>query len=1029
MKRRSKRPPERRPIRAAGVILAFLAILFVGVRLLTAWLLRDEVNGDLAIVQMMVRDMTTGGPIPAFFYGQAYMGSLEPVLNALFHLLCGRTNFGTELGTAFFFVLMAWSVTRMARRAGGDWAAVAALALCVVGPMPFAHYAVSPRGGYGVLLFTTAGLLDIGAELICEERRGNRRRTWAAAAVGLLAGIGFWCNQLVFPAVAAVALGVALLAPRLLVRSRFWLASVLGFAAGSAPFWVWNARNGWESFQMAGSLVPDPVIALHNLRLLAVERLPALFGLHAPFSRLAVPAVLAAFFLPCMLSLRVFAPLPRRIHPDERPQPSGAKVQLALAFAFLSIFLACFAFSNFAIFPTPRYLLPVIPVFAVLVGVACASTRFRSANLLAVLVLLLLCAGQVRQFGDLAARGRESARRAAGYQDAADYLAWRGTDVAYCAFRHNSLNLYGGGAVAFTDSDLERIPAFRRRAELADAPAVVDDFLGIGRWVLASGGSACVTNVGGLRIATEIRPPSCAVEEVALEPRSVSADGVPDTAALLDRNYVTAWELDGDSGAIDITLPAPRPVCGVRMLVSGFDAKARIRVWGRSGPDAPFRHLSPVIPNVACRWSGPRLYPEPENPILEARFPAAQVDAVRIGLRAPVTDGALRKIRELQLLAPAAEGASPATAADWHEAVDALIDRLRRQGVNRLYASRWIANAVSEKSRGAIWTNHGPDLHPKPTGAPRPRTRPVPVVLDGSTALLVSPAGVPAMRTALGKCWIKMREVRAGALGVLFITESIQIFPWGRDEALGFLFDPDCPTFLPSAEWEERVIETPPNDLNWTQDYPPTIPYLRDALEYKLTDSRAAELRQMLDLLAEPTLGGEARFADLHVWRGARLLDPGARAFPGGGVRLRHYWSSPRRMLPDGRLRAFVHFIGPDGYRFQDDFALDIPPEGPDTTGGEDMVRLSILPDSVLKGTVPYSRYPINADVLWHVDRRIAIPKDAPTGLYEMRVGLYDAVYPSRILSVETRLPHRRKTVIVNPVFAITSKDSKDATP
>ena len=46
-----------------------------------------------------------------------------------------------------------------------------------------------------------------------------------------------------------------------------------------------------------------------------------------------------------------------------------------------------------------------------------------------------------------------------------------------------------------------------------------------------------------------------------------------------------------------------------------------------------------------------------------------------------------------------------------------------------------------------------------------------------------------------------------------------------------------------------------------------------------------------------------------------------------------------------------------------------------------------------------------------------------------MRVGLYDAVFSSKRLPVDTRLPHRRKAVIVNPVFAITSKDSKDAPP
>ena len=1029
MRRRRERPSERRPLRASAIVLALLAALFAVARLLTAWFLRDEVNGDLAIVQMMVRDMTSGGAIPAFFYGQAYMGSLEPVVNAAFHLLFGRTNFGTELGTAFFAALMAVAVVRMARRAGGEWAAVAALAFCVVGPMPFAHYAVSPRGGYGVLLFTTAGLLDLGAQLICEERHGNRCRTWVAAAAGLLAGLGFWCDQLVFPAAAAVAVCVLLLAPALLVRVRFWLAAALGFAAGSAPFWIWNARNGWESFKMAGSLVADSSVAARNLHLLATERLPMLLGVNPPYaSRPLASAVLAAFLLLALLALRVFAPLPRRIHPDERPQPVGAKVQIALCLVFLAVFLGCFLGSHFAVFQTPRYLLPVLPVFAVLAGVACSSTRFRSANLLAAALLLLLVGWQIRQLPNLAARGRRDADRTAGYRKAAAYLAGKGTDVAYCAFRHNSLNLVGGGSIAFTDSGLERVPAFRRRAETADTPVVVDDFLGVARWAVTSGGSACVTNIGGLRLATDIRPPPAAVEEVTLEPRSVSANGVPDVAALLDRNYVTAWELDGDSGELEITLPEPIPVCGVRMLVSGFDAKARIRVWGRSGPDAPFRHLSPVVPNVACRWSGPRFYPDSRNPILEARFPASSVDAVRIVLRAPVTDGALRPVRELQILTPAADAApAPAAPADWHRAVDALIGLLRRQGVSRLYASRWIADAVSEKTKGAIWTNHDPDLHPKATGAPLPRIRPKPLDIDGFTALLVSPSGISSMRMALKRSWIKMREVHAGPLGMLFIPESIQVFPvgFGTDWGLGFLFDPDCTTFFPSAEWEELVVENPQTGVTWTQDYPPTVPQLRYWLNESLTDGKTVALQQALDLLTRPTLGGEARFADLHAWRGARILNDRAPACPGGAVRLRHYWSSPRRALPDGRLyRVFVHFIGPDGCRFQDDFALDIPPEGPDTTGLESRARTS-FPVRLDK----HGYYSDDAEILWHVDRRVVLPGDAPPGLYEMRVGLYDAVYFSRRLPLVTRLPHRRKAVIVNPVFALGTENEQEALP
>ncbi len=1032
MRRRREQLSKSRPLRTAGVVLALVALLFVAMRLFTAWLLRSEVNGDLAIVQMMVRDMAAGGPIPAFFYGQPYMGSLEPIANAAFHLLFGRTDFGTELGTALFAILMAVFVVRMARRAGGEWAAVAALAFLVAGPMPFAHYAVSPRGGYGVLLFTTAALLDIGTQLIVEERRESRCRFALCLAAGLLAGIGFWCNQLVFPAAAAVVICVVLFAPRLLARLRLWLGGVLGFAIGSAPFWIWNAHNGWESFQMSGSLVFDRVVVGRNLLTLATARWPMLFDAAAPQApRVMALVVVAASILLPALAFRAFAPLPRRIHPDERPLPHGAKEQLAVCMVCMVVFLACFACSHFAVFETPRYLLPAVPVVAVLAGAACASTRFRSANILAFAMLVLLVGWQIRSFSGLAARGRDDADRKAGYHEAAAFLGEKGVDVAYCSFRHNSLNLCGDGKVAFTDSDLERVPSFRRRAERTDSPALVEDFHGIARWAVASGGSLCVTNVGGLHIATDIVPPPYAVEDIPIDDGCVSFNGQPIGNVLTDRTFSTDWELTDNRSGIEIDLGEPRPVCGVRCLVSGFGADDKLRVFGRENPEAPYRPLAPTVPNVACRWSGPRLYPDPWCQVMESRFSPTAVGSVKIVLSNAIADGTIRKIREVQVLAPSS-GQSLSAPAEWHAAVDNLLDILRRQGVNRLYASRWIANAVSEKTKGTIWTNHGPDLHPKVTGAPRPPTRPEPVELDGFTALLVSPSGAPSMRISLEKSWIKMREVHAGALGILFITESIQVFPGvaGLGNPIGFIFDPDCPTFFPSADWEELFLEEPPNVPNLVlPDYPPTVPWLRHFLEFHQDDNEAVPLRQALDVLTEPMLGGDARFADIHLWRGMRVLDYGVRAIPGGFIRLRHYWSSPRRMLPDGRLHAFVHIVGPGGYRFQDDFALDIPPEGPDTTGREGMVPLSILPDSVLNGSVPYSRYPINAEVLWHVDRRVAIPEDAPPGIYEMHLGLLDANFFSKRIPVETRLPHRRRAIIVNPVFAVNSSNDKEPSP
>ena len=1030
MRRSRKHPAERRPICAAGVVLALVALLFVAMRLLTAWLLRFEVNGDLAIVQIMVRDMASGGPIPAFFSGQAYMGSLEPVVNTLFHILFGRTNFGLELGTAFFSVLMAVAVVRMAHRAGGAWAAVAALAFCVIGPLPFTHYAVSPRGGYGVLLFITAGLLETGARLICEERREGRCRLALSLAAGLLTGIGFWCNQLVFPAVATVSLCVLVLAPRLLIRLRLWIGGVLGFAAGSAPFWIWNARNGWESLGLAGSLVFDLLSTARNARLLVKARWSAFFSACADTApgvpdALLLLIVAASFLLP-LLSLRVFAPLPKRIHPDEHPAMPEARTQLAVCWAYFAIFALCFAFSDFAILDTPRYLLPLVPAFAVLVGTACTSTRFHSANYLAIALLVLLVVWQAQQMKVLAAIGREGAARMAGYREAASLLESKDVDVAYCSFIHNSLNLCGTGSVAFSDSNLERVPTFRRRAELADSPAIVDDFLGMARWAVASGGTLCTTNVGGLHLAIDIAPPPGAGAEILLEPDDIAANGETGIRALIDRNFVTHLEFDGDQCEIDITLREPRPVCGVRLLASGLGG-ADVKVLGRSTPDSPFRDLSSRLPNIKCRWSGPRLYPEDDNPPFELRFRAETVNGVRILISAPVADGTIRKIREVQLLAPST-APFPASPAEWHDAVDVLVGLLRRQGVNRLYAGRWIANAVSEKTRGAIWTNCGQDLHPKMTGAPAPRTRPAPVTLDAFTAFLVSPSGVQAMRTALKSCWLNLREVPAGTLGVLFITESIQPSGLSRDEAIALRFDPDCPTFLPSAAWMEDKLVNPPDfpGATWPNGYPPTIPFLRHVLQRPLTDNEAAAYQHALDLLMEPTLGGETRFANGNTWRGARLLENPASASIRDAVRLRHYWSSPRDGLPDGRRHlVFTHFIGPDGYLFQDIYPLDIPPEDPDTTGREG--RMPASPNSI-PGTASSST-DSDAEVLWHVDRHIVIPADAPPGLYEMRLGLFDALHPSRRLPLETRLPNRRRAIIVNTVFAVGSSNNKETSP
>ena len=88
-----------------------LAALLLGVaaRIWGAWACRFLVVPDTAVVGLMARHMAALKEFPVFFYGQAYMGSLEPLASALLVRLLGPTGFAVTLGLGFLGVRRALS--------------------------------------------------------------------------------------------------------------------------------------------------------------------------------------------------------------------------------------------------------------------------------------------------------------------------------------------------------------------------------------------------------------------------------------------------------------------------------------------------------------------------------------------------------------------------------------------------------------------------------------------------------------------------------------------------------------------------------------------------------------------------------------------------------------------------------------------------------------------------------------------------------------------------------------------------------
>lgn len=1000
----------------SGAVLAFLFAAFVCVRVLTAWVMRYEVHGDLAIVQMMVRDMLGGQPVPAFFSGQAYMGSLEPATSALLCRVTGHGDFSltdgnvavcASLGTVLFMCLAALFAWGVAWRIGGNWAGIAAMAFLAIGPMPFVHYSVSQRGGYGVLLFTVAALLSTGGSLVADEL--NKKRVGFAKPffAGLVLGIGFWCNQLVFPAALAAGVGLALFAPTIFLRFRLWIGGVAGFAIGSSPFWFWNVQNGWESFLMAGGIVLDPAVMARNIFTLVSKRVPMLLGADPAHAPLAIRVtVTGAAVLAMLISLLAFTPPPRRIDVPFREMPREAKAQLTICWLFIAFFAVCFASSHFAIFETPRYLLATLPAVAAIIGVACAAPRFKSARIASVLCLALLVAWQARQYPLIVGRGRKDAQQASRYTEASETLRTNSVKAAYCSFRHNTINLCTDSPdhkPVFTDFILERRPDFRQLAEIDNSPAVVDDSLGLSRWITASGGGATFESPCGIRLAYNVRPPSQDLAEIAEEEW---ADDKGALRKIADRSIATSLELPGKTASVTVSFRSPQVISCVRALVSGIDGKASCRIEGREAPDAPFRRLSHDVPYVRAIWSGPRFYPVHGDAPLDIHFPSQTVEAVRVVFSFARPGGAVRKLHELQLLSPIQTPSG--TAPDWQEAAQGLLAKLRIQSIERLYATRWVANWIDVMTNGGIETNCGEDLHPKKTGCPRPPKLPAPVRLDRTTALLASPSGAASLREVLATSMIAMREIPIPGLGTLFIPETIQRVP--LDEPSGILFDADLSVLQPTPTWMESRIrilegETVTNERSAKEltrvlsTFPESFTAINYAIQNASTDDNAQAYARTLKRLTSPAFPRDAVFGGEFTWLGTDVAGREAGLFlkPGAVVRLRHFWSTGSAP-GNGRLRVFTHFVADNGYRFQDDFDFALPPEGPDIMDA----------------------FGEQGEWWWHNDRNVVIPADAPEGEYEMRIGLYDAVYSSRRLGVKaTYTRTRRGAAIVKDIFEV----------
>lgn len=365
---------ERDGLKRRRYVLALLGVLSAALLLKVTLLLADVVvfDSDEAVVGLMAVHILQGER-PAFFYGQAYMGSLDAWLIAGVFALFGPSVWAIRVLQMALFLGHVALTFYLAWRWSGDAATALASALLMALPPPtLTLYTTISLGGYVEILVLGDLMLVVGWKLASERKVG----LWWWALFGMLAGLGFWTLGLAV--VYILPLGVLVLWRRRWLSWRGYLVAAIAFMVGSGPWWVYNLQYGWQ----AALELCDPVGELDVLApILPMSRrvlglfligLPGLLGARLPWSGEWLSAMVVPLAAMCYAGTALHA-----LGETRRCAWCGA---YRLLWGLCLTFGGLFVFSRFGSDPTGRYFLPLytpLTIFGSAAIVAlCRKTRW-----------------------------------------------------------------------------------------------------------------------------------------------------------------------------------------------------------------------------------------------------------------------------------------------------------------------------------------------------------------------------------------------------------------------------------------------------------------------------------------------------------------------------------------------------------------------------------------------------------------------------------------------------------------------------
>ncbi|MCC5843632.1 MAG: hypothetical protein JJU05_05210 [Verrucomicrobia bacterium] len=682
-------------------IILCLLLPAAALRIYGAWAFRYITDADGSVVALMARHMAEGREFPIFFYGQHYMGSLEPMVSALFVLLLGPSGFAVCLGPALMAVAALLVLCLWASDAGGVWAGGLALGLCVLGPYRYFLFQFAPRGGYMIALLCSGFLLWQAARISVRSRSAAAPELWPWFGLGLVAGAGLWSHAIVFSAVMA-ALVVLLLG----WRGAFWrhprpiLAGLGGFLLGFSPWWIYNLLHGWASLEMFQNTLDLPLREGMSLLWKRWVHLVA----HPDWSRRLSRAVALGYLLPAAAGMLLTL----------RDLRLGWTRSLAARLAGLLFFLFSAAFfcrSTFATLHTARYLLPLVPVVALFAGVAMSRIRLRALRGAAAGLVLLLLLSQIGVLRTVYRRNQEVPERYALQEQLRQSLEAEGVETLYTTLPGYHLNFMMGGQFTFAHTEKIFYLPHSEKAEFSSRSVFQKDLGGLRSFLAAAGGQARLSGSSAGHFLHDFVPPRDELQPLPA-PAAILFNGIP-APQLADLSHGTGRAPDPERETQTVEVIFRHPVA-LRRIRLAFDHPV-----GLDDPRLPDSLSVEVLPADGTEWKSvvgmyrpTRLFWSGPRPFLAGHFQRSEVQlsgdriqALRIHLNDAGRPDPDWRLVTLGLF----EGAGEAGLSE-ADALPQVLAFLEAQGVKRLYADRWASNQVHVETRGRIQVPLDPRL-------------------------------------------------------------------------------------------------------------------------------------------------------------------------------------------------------------------------------------------------------------------------------------------------------------------------------